>query len=756
MSSWYKPFDTAQLEQLCVSKAEAPADESPRNHPLVLGPNLKFVSLVDNIYKISIMIVTSVPSPENSPFALNYKVGTNTQLADKQPRPVPFELFYQRETPEQSPPSSDPSSSLYFYRVILELPQDPEQELVVAYEISPIGNQSYHFFVPSAAANFNIVTFSCNGFSLATDTYDYPASLWLDVLREHNRQHYHVMLGGGDQLYADSVKLFSSELKKWTELSNGHSKRLMQSLEKLKQELEDYYTIHYLNWFGYGWWKGKCDVPTEQPLLPLLMTTIPLVNIFDDHDIIDGFGSYHDLTMSSPVFVAIGNIAYKYYMLFQHHINPEEKIHIELNHWILGPKPGPYIKQRNHSTYTKLGKNIALLGLDCRTERKLDEIVLPATYKTVFSRLQQEIDSSNGEITHLLVMLGVPMLYPRLVWLEYLLSSAIMKPVRKIAEKGVINKGLVNEFDGGVEVLDDLNDHWCARHHKHERNKLILDLHEFAAKNGVRITLLSGDVHLAAVGRLRSKIHHNPGYHLLDPKGVEAGNEENIHFPQRDPRLIFNVISSAITNAPPPDAMATLLNKRSNGHHFNKYCDEDMVPLFDHSVNGKSQLSNQQFLNRRNWADLILAPQSKYREQMNEGLVREPGYVGETLTASGQTRAHVRGDSLSSSVDVAAEPKANGNTSNGAVLNGNGMVKEGTSPVNLKGTEQSVQGGSPHTATEDPHHSKYPLTPDTLVTTIHVEIEPKDIHAKTAAYEMWIPSLEGKYQLHSARIKHLR
>lgn len=749
MSSWYEPIDTTRLEQLCVSKSEGPAEVSPRNHPLVMGPNLKFISLVDNVYKISIMMVTSMPSSEGSPFTLNYKVGTNTLLFNKQPSPVPFELYYQQKTPSTSPPSSEPSTDLYFYRVVLELTQDPQEELVVAYEINPIGNgQKFHFFIPSAEANFNIVTFSCNGFSLATDTYDYPASMWLDVLREHNRQHYHVMLGGGDQLYADSIKLFSSELKRWTELSNGHNKRLMQTLEKLKSELDDYYTIHYINWFGYGWWKGKCDVPTEQPLFPLLMATIPLVNIYDDHDIIDGFGSYHDRTMSSPVFLEIGKAAYKYYMLFQHHINPHEKIHTELNHWILGPKPGPYIKERNHSTYTKLGKNIALLGLDCRTERKLNEIVLPEAYRAVFSRLQQEIDGSKGQITHLLVMVGVPMLYPRLVWLEYLLSSAILKPVRKIAEKGVINKGLVNEFDGGVEVLDDLNDHWCARHHKHERNKLISDLHSFAAKNGVRITLLSGDVHLAAVGRLRSKIHHNPGFHLLHTERTQLENEKSIHFPQNDPRLMFNVISSAITNAPPPDAMATLLNKRSNGHHFSKYCDEDMVPIFDHNAKGKAQLSNQQFLNRRNWADLIMAPQSKYKDHINEGLVREPGYVGETLTASKQTRANVyRGDSLDSSINEVEEPTANG---------AGPAEAEGKSPGNLKGATQSVTGGTPHTADEDPHHSKYPLTPSTLVTTIHVEIEPKDIHAKTAAYELWIPSLDGKYKLDTAKIKHLR
>lgn len=41
----------------------------------------------------------------------------------------------------------------------------------------------------------------------------------------------------------------------------------------------------------------------------------------------------------------------------------------------------------------------------------------------------------------------------------------------------------------------------CAATHKRERNALIERLQNFAAEKHVRITILSGDVHLAAVGR---------------------------------------------------------------------------------------------------------------------------------------------------------------------------------------------------------------------------------------------------------------
>lgn len=53
-----------------------------------------------------------------------------------------------------------------------------------------------------------------------------------------------------------------------------------------------------------------------------LPTQIPQVNIWDDHDIIDGFGSYTDHFMNCAVFRGIGGIAHKYYLLFQHHLAP--------------------------------------------------------------------------------------------------------------------------------------------------------------------------------------------------------------------------------------------------------------------------------------------------------------------------------------------------------------------------------------------------------------------------------------------------
>lgn len=65
-----------------------------------------------------------------------------------------------------------------------------------------------------------------------------------------------------------------------------------------------------------------------------------------------------------------------------------------------------------------------------------------------------------------------------------------MNPVKALSRTGMLGKGLLNRLDGGVEILDDLDDHWTARHHKDERAFLLAELQDLAAEKSVRITFL--------------------------------------------------------------------------------------------------------------------------------------------------------------------------------------------------------------------------------------------------------------------------
>lgn len=176
-----------------------------------------------------------------------------------------------------------------------------------------------------------------------------------------------------------------------------------------------------------------------------------------------------------------------------------------------------------------------------------------------------------------------PIAYPRLNFLENVLTSKMMDPIKAIGRTGILG-GFVNKFDGGVEILDDLDDHWTAKHHKKERNLFIQELQDLAAEKSVRITILGGDVHLAAVGRFYSN--------------------RKLRIPRdRDHRYMPNIISSAIVNTPPGDILADILNRRNKVHHLDDETDEDMIAMFHHDVDGKPR-HNTHLLPQRNWCSI--------------------------------------------------------------------------------------------------------------------------------------------------------
>ncbi|KAI9728818.1 MAG: hypothetical protein M1834_007204 [Cirrosporium novae-zelandiae] len=456
---------------------------------------------------------------------------------------------------------------LTFWRFNLEV-ELGETQARIAYKINK--GPAIGFWVPARGQSMNIMFHSCNGFSLTVnpDQFCGPDPMWRDVLNTHQTRPFHVMIGGGDQIYNDAVMRDCPEFAAWLALKNPVDKHRALFSPRMQEELELTYLERYCMWFSQG-------------IFSMANSQIPMVNMWDDHDIIDGFGSYPHHFMRAPVFSGIGAVAFKYYMLFQHQSVPEETQADEPS-WLLGAESGPYIHELSRSVFMFLGKKIAFLGLDCRTERTKDEVLSEDTYDLVFEKLEREI--IKGETKHLIVLLGVPIAYPRLVWLETLLTSKLMNPVKAMGRAGLFGKGLLNKFDGGVEILDDLDDHWTAKEHKTERNWFVEELQELAAEKSVRITILGGDVHLAAIGQFYS----NPK--LRVPK-------------HHDHRYIPNVISSAIVNTPPPEMLADVLNKRNKVHHLNPDTDESMIPMFTHDTDGKRR-NNKHLLPRRNWCSI--------------------------------------------------------------------------------------------------------------------------------------------------------
>lgn len=81
--------------------------------------------------------------------------------------------------------------------------------------------------------------------------------------------------------------------------------------------------------------------------------------------------------MRTPVFCGLGAVAFKYYMLFQHQTVSNEGSADEPS-WLMGAALGPYINELSRSIFVSLGKNIALLAVDCRTERMVSLPAVPS------------------------------------------------------------------------------------------------------------------------------------------------------------------------------------------------------------------------------------------------------------------------------------------------------------------------------------------------------------------------------------------
>lgn len=569
------------------------------------------------------------------------------------------------------------------------------------------------FFVPSKHESMRIMFHSCNGFSVGTDeeAWSGPA-LWNDVLRTHDQRPFHVMIGGGDQIYNDSVRV-KGPLKGWTDIGNPHKRREFPFNEDMRARCDDFYFENYRTWYS------------TEPFASA-NSQIPQVNIWDDHDIIDGFGSYTDHFMRSSVFRGIGGVAHRYYMLFQHHLAPpvstystdapqtmtgpndgkasadsiqlrDTYVHVpdtDDPSYIIGKSPGPYVEERSRSIYTQLGKSIAFLGLDCRTERTRHQINYPETYDHIFSHTSRQLAASNGAIKHLVLLLGVPIAYPRLQWLENILQSPIVAPIRLLNKRFGIAGGFFNQFDGGVDLLDDLDDHYTAHQHKKERKQLILRLQALAKDHSIRITILGGDVHLAALGRFYS-----------NPKlGIPA---------EADWRYMPNIVSSAITNKPPPQAVANLLARRNKIHHLDHDTDETLLELFDkdpgkgeQGVKAKTADGNHATMPSRNYA--IITESQAYNQANGNGHANGNGVNGLT---NGDAAHFIASKNPRESLHAGEE---------GA------------------GTGHAAAGGIERTGLAGPHG---------LDVTIKVEINPKDREARTQGYGFSIPALSsGAYE----------
>ena len=668
----------------------------------------------------SVLIVVSpgAPQPELS-FRCIGRVGAGTTSDTSGPYSVRAEKLF--EDPEKG-----------FWRFLIQLPIQPFEAkweyTIPMFNFGSSKGATRTFIVQSQNQSMRMMFHSCNGFSVGTDieAWNGPA-LWNEVNTLHQQVPFHVMIGGGDQIYNDGVRV-DGPLKAWTDIGNPIKRRDFDFNESLRAECDEYYYKNYISWY------------TTEPF-KTANASIPQLNIWDDHDIIDGFGSYTDGFMRCAVFRGIGGVAQKYYLLFQHHEAPPKStfttdapqtthtvdgttaadtvqlkdtfVFKETNpdpSWIIGRTPGPYVEECSRSIYCQLGARIAFVGIDARTERTRKQINYPETYDLIFNRVDREL-SANPDIKHLILLLGVPIAYPRLQWLENIFRSPIIGPIRFLNRRFGIAGGLFNHFDGQVDLLDDLDDHYTTHHHKQERKDLMLRLQDISKRHSVRISILGGDVHLCAIGRFYSN------------------SKQNIRAEQ-DWRYMPNIISSAITNKPPPKAVADLLASRNKIHHLDSQTDETLLEIFNHDpgmagnrkghsdVKQKTANGNHATMPSRNFA--IIAESHDFSTSND----------GRTNDINNHAGDHLNGNTV--------PPQDSGALTKSTRTDGH----------HDKNPRHPIHSGEENAGTDHPAASGVTKTglggQYGLDVTLRVEINKSDNEGKTQGYGFSIPALNSK------------
>lgn len=320
-----------------------------------------------------------------------------------------------------------------------------------------------HFTLPAAGRLPRMAYASCNGLSDPQLAHDVSAldALWHVLVGRHEQTlapdpdpaaPYHLLLLGGDQIYADPL-FQKPPFREWQSLFNIGKYRASFTA-RMRDVAERYYHDRYVEVFG-------------MPMTARAMASIPSIAMWDDHDIFDGWGSYDAERQNCPVYQGIYPIARRFFRLFQLHLSEDEPLEASVF------PPGAHT---NFSCAYDFGA-LALAIPDLRSERTLGQVMKPESWEALLRWMEQPRDA----LKHLFFMSSIPLVYANGSALEKILSAI--------------------PFHQGAE--DDLRDQWVNYRHAGESTRLIRRLLDLARK--ARVTVLSGDVHVGARGAIESR-----------------------------------------------------------------------------------------------------------------------------------------------------------------------------------------------------------------------------------------------------------
>ncbi|RMD44316.1 hypothetical protein DV735_g872, partial [Chaetothyriales sp. CBS 134920] len=552
------------------------------------GPYLRYANmdLERGLWLGSILLVTDAPQPPTIHIH---------QSTDLSPNPRQLKALniatHQRWT---------------FYRYDIDLQMDEGPAKWTYAVTSHLGCTRYEFLVAGRYdTNWRFVATSGNDFSLNVNANERAriggvGFMWKDIMQKHAEcGGFHCQLGLGSQISADRLWKDLPSLKQWLAMPGKENRKTAVWTAAHEEDVTHAYFHYYTSHF-------------DQPYLREAFAQIPCVLTIDDHDIFDGFGSYPEYMQFSNMFKNIGRIGIEMYLLFQHHTTLEilRNVSDDTDLFTITGTGWHFIKY--------LGPALAVVGIDTRSERNPHQVMAGQTYQGIFPKIALLPQS----IQHCILMIAVPLLYPRLDSAEQIaqtmatgkkavtgaynmlgkVSSSVagivgakaavgsgFDSVKRAVGKSGLMGSVLSPF-GDIDLLDELKDQWTHESKDLERTYLIRTLQAISHQRSIRFTFISGAVNTGGAGLV-----HDPSH-------------------PSDHKTMYQLISSSVVNTPPPSYVLKLLNSNkplyipANGTRSTPSVPtdtkEDMLEIFTHDVTGQPS-HNRRLIARRNYVAVV-------------------------------------------------------------------------------------------------------------------------------------------------------
>ena len=314
------------------------------------------------------------------------------------------------------------------------------------------GGPERRFALPPPGGALRIAYASCNGSEdedVEGEVEPQRNALWARLGARHAQAPFHLLVMGGDQVYADGVWGLPS-FAAWRRLRR-RARLAAPFTEAMRREAEAFHLALYGAVLG-------------APEVARMLGSVPVLMMWDDHDIVDGWGSHPPEEEASPVMRGLFAAARQAFCLIQ-----------------LGRDPDRPFPERAdaHLGWAGAYGPARIAVPDLRSERTRRRVMGPGGRAHLDAALDPAV--SDG-LPHALLVSSVPVVNADLSALERAVA-----PLQRLADL----------------YQDDLRDQWMSYAHAREWRALMGRLLALA-RTGRSVTAVSGEIHLAAHGTAES------------------------------------------------------------------------------------------------------------------------------------------------------------------------------------------------------------------------------------------------------------